>query len=114
MGVVQRDEQDFVARRSRGEPAATGAETVFVANKFAHDPAAGFGPTGEITITLVNEGAIFHNLLIEEVRGFVLDADSGVTSSTQVELDEGVYTIFCSVPGHRDAGMEGTLAISPS
>ena len=32
-------------------------------------------------------------------------------TSTSVELAAGTYTFFCTVPGHREAGMVGTLQI---
>jgi plastocyanin len=93
-------------------PAApSAAESVFVATEFAFEPTAASETTGNLTITLDNQGEIFHNLVFDEVSGFVLEAETGIVSSGDVQLDDGVYTIFCSVPGHRDLGMEATLTI---
>jgi plastocyanin len=68
---------------------------------------------GKVTIDFKNPSAIPHNVVIEqngkELSGFEPIAN-GEESET-VELKSGTYTFFCSVPGHRQAGMEGTLTV---
>jgi uncharacterized cupredoxin-like copper-binding protein len=36
---------------------------------------------------------------------------SGGTKNVTLNLKPGTYKFFCSVPGHRQAGMEGTLTV---
>jgi uncharacterized cupredoxin-like copper-binding protein len=48
---------------------------------------------------------------IEGVSGFLLEANPGKSSAETIRLEPGSYTIFCSIPGHRQAGMEGTLTV---
>jgi plastocyanin len=68
---------------------------------------------GKVTIDFKNPSAIPHNVVIEEdgkeLSGFEPIAE-GEESET-AELKPGTYTFFCSVPGHREAGMEGTLTV---
>lgn len=68
---------------------------------------------GKVTIDFKNPSAIPHNVVIEqngkELSGFEPIAQ-GEKSET-AELESGTYTFFCSVPGHREAGMEGTLVV---
>jgi plastocyanin len=68
---------------------------------------------GRHAVELVVEGSINHNVVFEGVAGDrpVAEADGGQTATGTVELQPGTYTYYCSVPGHRAAGMDGTLAV---
>lgn len=69
---------------------------------------------GKVTIEFENPSAIPHNVEIEDESGEVLGGTETIASSKEsatVELEPGTYTFFCSVPGHREAGMEGTLTV---
>jgi plastocyanin len=69
---------------------------------------------GTITITMANMSPVEHNVTIAEGKK-VLGATptfTGGTRQLKVTLKPGTYTFYCSVPGHREAGMEGTLTVS--
>src|SRR4051812_6041106 len=68
---------------------------------------------GKVTIDFKNPSAIPHNVVIEE-SGKELAGFEPITEgekSETAELKQGTYTFYCSVPGHREAGMEGTLTV---
>lgn len=77
-----------------------------------------FAPTdlsaqaGNIAIELDNEGAIPHNLVIEQTGMKVADAVGRSSDTGTIDLEPGTYTFYCDVAGHRQAGMEGTLEVS--
>jgi plastocyanin len=67
---------------------------------------------GSITIDFTNMSSLPHDVMIEG-NGASGGTDQITNSSTSatVDLDPGTYTFFCSVDGHRAAGMEGTLTV---
>ncbi|HEU4737023.1 MAG TPA: plastocyanin/azurin family copper-binding protein [Solirubrobacterales bacterium] len=69
---------------------------------------------GKVTIDFNNPQALTHDVAIEDASGKEVGATeliADASDSTTVELKPGSYTFFCSVPGHREAGMEGTLTV---
>lgn len=69
---------------------------------------------GKVEVKFNNPQALTHDVAIEGANGEVVGQteliDSG-SDSTTVNLKPGTYTFFCTVPGHREAGMEGTLTV---
>jgi plastocyanin len=69
---------------------------------------------GTVTITFTNTSPLEHNVTVAE-GSKVLGATPtfvGGSRTLTLTLKPGKYTFYCSVPGHRQAGMEGTLNVS--
>jgi plastocyanin len=68
---------------------------------------------GKVTIDFTNPAAIEHDVAIEqngkEIASSLL-VSKGKTS-VAADLAPGTYTFLCTVPGHAEAGMEGTLTV---
>ena len=84
--------------------------------QLAYDKKTLNAKAGKVTITMTNMSSLGHNITIQQgTSGSVLGATPtfmGGTKSVTVNLKAGTYTFFCSVPGHRAAGMVGTLTVS--
>ena len=101
------------ASEGGGGGGAAGGGAEFVAADIEYRQAPTELPAGPVSATLVNEGSIEHNVVIEELDNQkILDAPPGETVTAEVELEPGEYTYFCDVAGHRAAGMEGTLTVT--
>jgi uncharacterized cupredoxin-like copper-binding protein len=70
---------------------------------------------GPATFVLKNASSVPHNLAIEgngvEI-GPSATVANGQTAKISGTLRAGTYQFYCAVPGHRDAGMSGTLTVS--
>ncbi len=70
---------------------------------------------GDVTVDFNNPQPVGHDVDIEGSGGESLGKTEVITegssSVTLKGLKPGKYTYFCSVPGHREAGMEGTLVV---
>ena len=64
----------------------------------------------EIELTATNG---IHDFVFDDAYpGFQLEADGGgSTQSKKIDLKPGTYDFYCSITGHRAAGMEGTLTV---
>jgi len=70
---------------------------------------------GKATIDFTNSSSVPHNMTIVDSSGKQVGATptfTGGTKSFTADLKPGKYTFYCSVPGHRQAGMQGTLTVS--
>jgi plastocyanin len=69
---------------------------------------------GKVSIAFTNSSPIEHNVTIASASGAVVGATptfQGGSKTLTLNLKPGVYKFYCSVPGHRMAGMEGTLTV---
>ncbi len=93
-----------------------GGETLKLAadpTQIAFDTTSLSSRAGELTIDFDNPAAVEHNVAIEK-DGEVLAESETITegeTSVTADLDPGTYTFVCTVPGHEEAGMKGTLTV---
>jgi plastocyanin len=69
---------------------------------------------GKVTIDFANMSPVGHNVTVTSSGGSTLGATptfQGATKTLTLNLKPGTYTFFCSVPGHAQAGMKGTLTV---
>ena len=89
--------------------AAEPQEVSVSAMEFAFEPGSLSVTAGSpVTVTLENAGQAPHDFVIDGFD-FGLLTDPGDSNSDTETFEAGTYTFYCSIPGHREAGMEGTL-----
>jgi plastocyanin len=69
---------------------------------------------GKVTIDFTNPATLEHDVAIETESGEEIATSALIgkgKTSVSANLAPGTYTFFCTVPGHREAGMEGTLVV---
>ena len=84
-----------------------GGDLAFTEDEVTSEP-------GKVTVNLTNPAPVPHDVRIENSDGKDIGGTEVITEkneSATVNLKPGDYTFYCSVPGHRDAGMEGDLTV---
>lgn len=94
------------AGTTEGALAVTGTDSL----KF--EPSSLEAEAGEVTVELTCEAQVAHNFVVEETDDKVAECNAGATDTGTAELEAGDYTFYCDLPGHRAAGMEGTLTVA--
>lgn len=98
-------------------PKPPAEETIEVASpadgSLLFQPDALSASAGLITILYSNPSPVPHNVAIEDGGETVAESETFAESEGEAaaELGPGTYVFFCTVPGHREAGMEGELTV---
>ena len=69
---------------------------------------------GKVTMDFTNNSALDHDVVLVDSQNKKIGQTpvfQGGTKSFSAKLSPGTYTYYCSVPGHRQAGMQGTLTV---
>lgn len=95
---------------------AAGASTLAVTGSDAltFQPSELTAEAGTVNVELTAGAGVNHTFVVEGVDGDrpVVEAGAGETATGTVDLSSGEYVVYCSVPGHREAGMHATLRVS--
>lgn len=94
-----------------GRPTADARELTVEASNFEFDPdELEIDAQEEISLELVSSDGP-HDFAVDGL-GLVNDVTGGESRVQRLRIDQpGSYTFFCTLPGHRDGGMEGTLVV---
>jgi plastocyanin len=105
--------EDAAAPATADEASADAAgDVTVVATEFAFEPAdITVAADEDVALTLENAGVVEHDITIDELD---LEIYAGATETVTetVNVPAGTYDYYCSIPGHRSSGMEGTLTAS--
>ena len=106
-----------VAAPGAGKPvAAKGGKLAMPADpngQLAYITKKATAPAGKLKIDSKNASSTPHDIAIEGsgVKENGKTVSNGGVSTINVDLKAGTYTYFCTLPGHRAGGMEGTLTV---
>jgi uncharacterized cupredoxin-like copper-binding protein len=72
---------------------------------------------GNVATAYLSKGQQNHTLVVQDPNGNkvppTLKVSPGQKAGAVYQLSPGTYTLYCDIPGHRDAGMEATLTVTP-
>lgn len=66
---------------------------------------------GSVDVVLHNIGKVVHDIRVDGIPELIVEARPGLTGTATWRLDAGRYALYCSIPGHRQAGMVGVLEV---
>ncbi|HET7771292.1 MAG TPA: copper-containing nitrite reductase, partial [Chloroflexota bacterium] len=98
------------ASGASGASAASTLDVVATEFKFAPAPLSINAP-GKLTVNLDNQGMVEHDLTIDGIKGKAYAKSHAKGTGTFEIAKAGTYEVFCSIPGHKEAGMKTTLVV---
>jgi plastocyanin len=99
---------------SSSQPSAALSLAANPEGQLAYDKKSLAANAGKVSIDFTNTSPLDHNVTIESSSHQILGSTptfAGGSKVLTVDLKPGTYKFFCLVPGHRMAGMEGTLTV---
>ncbi len=106
------------ARAQAPAPTTTAGEQIVrvVAREFTFDPREARVKPGRVVFEVRNAGAVAHEYVVavetheHQEQNLIQPGD---TRRVEYDLRPGTYEVACNVPGHKEAGMTGTVVVAP-
>lgn len=107
------DKIEVIFESPISETSSGAKEFTIEGSEFSFSPASITISAGEkVKLTFENQGRAPHNLVVEGLGISTRTIGSGQTDAVEFTAPaSGTYIFFCSVPGHKTAGMEGSLKV---
>jgi plastocyanin len=100
-------------------PSAAGSSSLTLAadpsGQLKFDKSSLTAKAGTVKLNFTNASSLAHDVTVESSAGASVGATptfQGGSKTVSLNLKPGTYKFYCSVPGHRQAGMEGTLTVN--
>lgn len=93
-------------------PGGTTVEIPAAEQGLAYAKTTASAPAGDVTLSMPNPSTVPHNIAVDEPEQQLGEiVEQGGVSEITATFTSGEYEYYCSVPGHRQAGMVGTLTV---
>jgi uncharacterized cupredoxin-like copper-binding protein len=104
------DEEQAADEEAGAVPAEASAVTVTSFDIYFEPKEISIPAGTDVTFTLPNDGAAMHNFSIDELD-VSIDQAPGSVEEAVINAPPGTHEFYCNVPGHKEAGMIGTLVV---
>ena len=102
---------------SSNPPAPANPDLTVHAEDIHFDKKAYTVKAGDVKIAYPNDGAQTHTLVVQNPSGDAVGAKLRVAPGKETggsyQLAPGTYTLYCDITGHREAGMQASLTVTP-
>jgi uncharacterized cupredoxin-like copper-binding protein len=100
---------------AKGAAKAGPSQVQITGSEFKFEPKDVSARVGEVILVVENAGMIEHNVVVEtpggQDLGRIPNIEVGKTERLTVNLRAGRYALICNLPGHKEAGMVGTITV---
>jgi len=113
-GEESQAEQGSAGGAGGGASASTLKFEADPGGELAYTTTTATAKAGKVTVEFKNPQSLTHDVAFESSDGKLVGETKLIEDSsdtTTLDFKPGTYTFYCSVPGHREAGMEGTLIV---
>src|SRR4051794_2020908 len=94
-------------------PVAGAGEIPVKASSFKFDPKAVTVKAGQASTVALTSTDIQHDFTVDDLHIHISAGPGKTTKASITPAQPGTYRFYCSIPGHKSAGMVGTLVVQP-
>jgi uncharacterized cupredoxin-like copper-binding protein len=100
----------FIQQRGDAAFAPQPRDLIVEMGSLSYAPSRLVAAAGPVGFAVTNGDLFWHTFTIDELN-VNLRAPTGAGRRAVVDARPGTYEFYCAVPGHRTAGMKGTLVV---